>query len=289
VSASRALFGRSHLLKLVVPLTVALAGVAALVAPGAGAGVPPPTTTTTSTTTPTATSASDSETSQCARFAVMQDEFSAINEQQTIRKVFTAIDRAMRAFRLAARRAPDAIASDMDLLAESLAELDDSLQPFRTRLHSSPNNAEKYADMIDSVYEAFEKWTKGQDVDELNTAQTHVQKWLSTNCGFALGSGEDSESDGGATSCTSAEGAAATVIESWKADDRDAARGCATDAVLTEVFGFPQSVQMDFMGCEGVDSTTADCTYRYEGGSLTMTVSGAEGTWRVTGITGHPD
>lgn len=261
---------------------IAATGLAVLVACGlavlplasAGAGVPPPTTT-------TSPAASD----QCVRFGELRAAFDAINQQQSITKTFTAISQAARRFRRVARQAPDEIAADMTLLARSMTALQHTLDSFRDELHKT-RKAKAYENMIDPVQQAFEEWAKAQDTEALGAAQADVQAWLTATCGFDLGS------PGGSTttaSCTSVEEAAQTVLDAWQAGDRATASSCASDAAVEELFGVPTSVEMTYAGCTGVDSTHVDCSYRYEGGSMTMTITGSGTSWRVETVTGHAD
>jgi hypothetical protein len=63
-----------------------------------------------------------------------------------------------------------------------------------------------------------------------------------------------------------------------------------TAAVLRAagLFQLP-TAEMEYAGCDGIDSNSADCSYRYEGGTLVMRVSRVDGGWRVTDVTGRPD
>lgn len=252
-----------------VTVVAAITVATATVAPVASAGVPPP----------------PPPLEDCARFAALRDAFDALGDFSTKANAFAGLDRAARAFKKAAAKAPHLIAADMKLLAASFADLAHSLRPLRSKLHRTKKLRE-YDAMVKPMQKAFERWMKRQDVEKLTAAQTHVQDWLTNACGFELGSGGTS---GGTATCSSADEATQTVFNAWKAGDKTAASGCATDAAVAELFALPTSAGMEYVGCDGVDSNTADCSYRYEGGSLTMRASRAEAGWRVTDITGRAD
>jgi hypothetical protein len=263
-SAPRALGIVAVALALTVPITVVSAD-------AAPAGVPPP----------------DQAQEQCAGFAALQEAFAAVGTIPTTPKTFAAIHKAARVFRRVARQAPDAIADEMQLLAASITSLDRKLAPLASDIHTT-RNRKNFEGMIEAVQRAFTSWTESQDVEALGAAQAAVDEWLLSTCGFRLAA-EDATTGGTTASCDSAEATAQTVIAAWKAGDRPTAAACGADAAVTELFSLPSGIEMTFQGCEGIDSTNAECSYSYEGGFMTMTVTKSADGWKVTQVTGHPD
>ena len=256
----------------VVPAVAVMIALGVMRTSPAGAGVPPP-------TTPSEAQA------QCAPFAELNDSFDTISVQATTAKTFQTIHHMTQVFRRVAASAPDEIADEIRVLAASITALDRRLAPLAAKLHSTRSQA-KYDAMIDPVRRAFAAWTKSQHQEKLATAQNRVQEWLATTCGFRLGNGE---SAGTTASCDSAEAAVHAVFAAWQAGDRPTAAACGAAAAITELFSLPQAIQMTYEGCAGIDATNVDCTYRYEGGSLTMTATKSGDGWKVTKVTGHPD
>jgi hypothetical protein len=84
--------------------------------------------------------------------------------------------------------------------------------------------------------------------------------------------------------CTTAEDAATSVVSAWGADDRAAARRCATDTVVDELFEVSGAGNTWFdQGCDRTDPGVPVCAYSYEGGAAFLTVEGTEASgWKVT-------
>ena len=86
--------------------------------------------------------------------------------------------------------------------------------------------------------------------------------------------------------CTTAEDASSTLVSAWTANDRAAARRCATEAVVDELFTTNGSgnTWID-QGCDRTDPGVPVCAYSYEGGAAFLTVEGSEAEgWKVTGL-----
>jgi hypothetical protein len=84
--------------------------------------------------------------------------------------------------------------------------------------------------------------------------------------------------------CSTPEDAASTVVSAWTADEREAARRCASDAVVDQLFQTSGAGNTwANQGCDATDPAAPVCAYSYEGGAafLTTTGSNADG-WKVT-------
>jgi hypothetical protein len=84
--------------------------------------------------------------------------------------------------------------------------------------------------------------------------------------------------------CTSPEDAASALVSAWTAGDRAAARRCATDAVVDELFttNGAGNTWTD-QGCDKTDPAAPVCAYSYEGGAAFLTTGGSDaGGWKVT-------
>jgi hypothetical protein len=86
--------------------------------------------------------------------------------------------------------------------------------------------------------------------------------------------------------CSTAEDAATNLVDSWGSGEEAAAKRCATDDVVDELFltdgaGNTWTSQ----GCDRTDPGVPVCAYTYEGGAAFLTVEGTEAAgWKVTGL-----
>ncbi len=86
--------------------------------------------------------------------------------------------------------------------------------------------------------------------------------------------------------CDTAEDASRTLVQSWGSDDEAAAKRCATDAVVHELFR-TKGAGNTWMsrGCDRSDPGVPVCAYSYEGGAAFLTVEGTEAEgWKVTDL-----
>lgn len=86
--------------------------------------------------------------------------------------------------------------------------------------------------------------------------------------------------------CTTAEDAASSLVSAWTAGDEAAARRCATDAVVDQLFEVSGAGNTwIWQGCDRTDPGIPVCAYSYEGGAAFLTVEGTEAEgWKVTGL-----
>jgi len=84
--------------------------------------------------------------------------------------------------------------------------------------------------------------------------------------------------------CTTAEDAASSLVSAWSAGDKAAARRCATDAVVDQLFETDGAGNTWMsQGCDRTDPGIPVCAYTYEGGAAFLTVEGTEAEgWKVT-------
>jgi hypothetical protein len=86
--------------------------------------------------------------------------------------------------------------------------------------------------------------------------------------------------------CSTAEDASQTLVDAWGSGDEAAAKRCATDAVVDEIFltdgaGNTWTSQ----GCDRTNPGVPVCAYSYEGGAAFLKVEGTEAEgWKVTGL-----
>ncbi len=85
--------------------------------------------------------------------------------------------------------------------------------------------------------------------------------------------------------CTTPEDAAMTFVESWIAGDQAAAARCASDEAVSTIFeNSGAGAQYTNQGCFG-DPGVPTCAYSYEGGSVSLAMSGSEASgWRVESV-----
>ncbi len=86
--------------------------------------------------------------------------------------------------------------------------------------------------------------------------------------------------------CSTAEDAAQTLVDAWGSGEEAAARRCATDAVVEELFRTDGAGNTwTSQGCDRSDPGVPVCAYTYEGGAAFLTVEGTEAAgWKVTGL-----
>jgi leucyl aminopeptidase (aminopeptidase T) len=86
--------------------------------------------------------------------------------------------------------------------------------------------------------------------------------------------------------CTTAEDASQSLVDAWGSDDEAAARRCATDEVVDELFLTDGSGNTWMsQGCDRTDPGIPVCAYTYEGGAAFLKVEGTEAEgWKVTGL-----
>lgn len=86
--------------------------------------------------------------------------------------------------------------------------------------------------------------------------------------------------------CDTAEDASETLVQAWGSGSEAAAKRCASDVVVDELFltdgaGNTWTSQ----GCDRTDPGVPVCAYTYEGGAAFLTVEGTEAEgWKVTGL-----
>jgi hypothetical protein len=86
--------------------------------------------------------------------------------------------------------------------------------------------------------------------------------------------------------CTTAEDAAENLVSAWGSGEEAAAKRCATDAVVDELF-VTDGAGNTWMsqGCDRTDPGIPVCAYSYEGGAAFLTIEGTEAEgWKVTGL-----
>ena len=84
--------------------------------------------------------------------------------------------------------------------------------------------------------------------------------------------------------CTSPSDAASSLVGAWTAGDEAAARRCADDAVVDQLFttSGAGNTWMD-QGCDTSKPASPVCAYSYEGGGALLTVGGSDAAgWKVT-------
>lgn len=86
--------------------------------------------------------------------------------------------------------------------------------------------------------------------------------------------------------CSTAEDAAQNLVDAWGSGDQAAARRCATDGVVDELFLTDGADNTwTAQGCDRTDPGVPVCAYSYEGGAAFLTVEGTEAEgWKVTGL-----
>jgi hypothetical protein len=86
--------------------------------------------------------------------------------------------------------------------------------------------------------------------------------------------------------CTTAEDASQSLVDAWGSDDEAAARRCATDEVVDELFLTDGSGNTWMsQGCDRTDPGIPVCAYTYEGGAAFLKVEGTEAEgWKVTAL-----
>lgn len=86
--------------------------------------------------------------------------------------------------------------------------------------------------------------------------------------------------------CTTAEEAAQNLVDSWGSGEEAAAKRCATDEVVDELFLTDGAGNTWIsQGCDRTDPGVPVCAYSYEGGAAFLTVEGTEAEgWKVTGL-----
>jgi hypothetical protein len=84
--------------------------------------------------------------------------------------------------------------------------------------------------------------------------------------------------------CITPDDAASAVVSAWTAGEREAARRCASDAVVDQLFQ-TNGAGNTWMsqGCDATDPAAPVCGYSYEGGAAFLTTSGSDADgWKVT-------
>ena len=118
----------------------------------------------------------------------------------------------------------------------------------------------------------------GDDESSEGTTSTRVTEPSSTT--------QDTTSVTVGIICSTAEDASQTLVDAWGSGDEAAAKRCATDEVVGELFvtdGAGNTWQSQ--GCDRTDPGVPVCAYSYEGGAAFLTVEGTEAEgWKVTGL-----
>ena len=86
--------------------------------------------------------------------------------------------------------------------------------------------------------------------------------------------------------CSTAEDASQSLVDAWGSGDEAAARRCATDEVVGELFATDGAGNTwQSQGCDRTDPGVPVCAYTYEGGAAFLKIEGTEAEgWKVTGL-----
>ncbi len=86
--------------------------------------------------------------------------------------------------------------------------------------------------------------------------------------------------------CSTAEDASQSLVDAWGSGDQAAARRCATDEVVGELFATDGAGNTwQSQGCDRTDPGVPVCAYTYEGGAAFLKIEGTEAEgWKVTGL-----
>jgi len=86
--------------------------------------------------------------------------------------------------------------------------------------------------------------------------------------------------------CSTAEDASQSLVDAWGSGDEAAAKRCATDEVVGELFATDGAGNTwQSQGCDRSDPGVPVCAYTYEGGAAFLKVEGTEAEgWKVTGL-----